>query len=441
MAFLPQDIIATKRDGNRLSKEQIHLWIKAVSQDKVTNAQIAALNMAILLKGMDYDEMAFLTEAMSRSGDIINWKEHIDNHPVVDKHSTGGVGDKTSFFIAPILAALNCYVPMISGRSLGHTGGTLDKLEAIKGFSVQMEMPDFIKNVKKNRLAIIAANKNMAPADGRIYAIRDETATVTSQPLIVSSILSKKMAAGVQNLIMDVKYGIGSFNKTKENAQNLAEALTKTAQYAGLNCHAMITDMNETLGFTIGNSLEIKEIVDGFNHKDKREERLWQISKALAAQALLTAHMETDFQKAEQKVEEVIHNGLAAEYFEKMIHAQGGPHNFLSQADDYLPKAPVQIDIFSPSEGYITEQDCYKLAIMNIHLGGGRTHKEQKLDYSVGFSNIQKIGHYVDNQTPLLTLHASNREDREKLQKEIQSAFVISSQKPSVQSPILDVIA
>ncbi len=440
MKFLPQDIISVKRDKNALTAEHIQYWVESVSKGEISDSQIAALNMAILLNGMDYNEVALLTKAMSHSGEVIDWRKHIGDAPVLDKHSTGGVGDKTSFLIAPILAALNCYVPMISGRSLGHTGGTLDKLEAIEGLSVHMELADFIANIKKNRLAIIAANKNMAPADGRIYAVRDETATVSSQPLIVSSILSKKMAAGVQNLIMDVKYGIGSFNKTREAAKNLAEALTKTAQFAGLHCHALITDMNETLGFSIGNSLEIFEIIDGFNHKEKREQRLWQVSQSLAAQALIIAGIESDSQKAQQKVNAVIDNGKAAEFFETMIHSQGGPHNLLSQADKYLPKAPVQIDVYSNAAGYITAQDCYKLAMMNIRLGGGRTHKEQKLDYSVGFTNIQKIGQYVDNQTPLLRLHAASDDDAQMIVKELQSAFVIGDEKPIEQNPILDVI-
>lgn len=438
MNFLPQDIIAHKREGKALSMEQIQLWIKAVSQNKVSDAQIAALNMAILLKGMDYNETAFLTKAMSRSGDVINWHEHIGHEPIVDKHSTGGVGDKTSFLIAPILAALGCYVPMISGRSLGHTGGTLDKLEAIKGFSVDMSLEDFTAHIKKNRLAIIAANKNMAPADGRIYAVRDETATVTSEPLIVSSILSKKMAAGVQNLIMDVKYGLGSFNKTKEEAQQIAKSLTLTARHAGLNCEALITDMNETLGFSIGNSLEILEIINIFNHKDKCEKRLWQVSEALTAHGLIMAGLACDMNEAKQKINQVMDNGKAAEFFEKMVHSQGGPHDLLSRPYDYLPKAPIQMDIYPENAGYIKAQDCYKLAHINIQLGGGRAHKEQKLDLSVGFDNIQKIGQYVDTKTPLLTLHAANEEQARAVEKQLRSAFVISAEAVEVTNPVLE---
>ncbi|MFV0431274.1 MAG: thymidine phosphorylase [Alphaproteobacteria bacterium] len=443
MQFLPQDIIARKRDGFALLQEHIDDWIAAVVHDEVSDAQIAALNMAIVLNGMETEEIAYLTQAMAYSGNVINWPSYGVNGIMVDKHSTGGVGDKTSFLVAPILAACGCYVPMISGRGLGHTGGTLDKLESIPNFRTQLSEDEFAHHVQQNRLAIVSATQNIAPADRRIYAVRDVTATVPSLALIVSSILSKKIASGTQNLVMDVKLGTGGFNQDIETARNLAQMLVKTAELASIKCRAVLSDMNEILGHYAGNSLEILEVIEWFNGKGGRDIRLTELSMELASQSLMSAGLEDNIASAREKIRSVIDNGRAAEYFERMIQAQSGISNILSDYKKYLPQAPYIHDVYAQNAGFITAQDCRSLGLVIVKLGGGRSRPNQKLDLSVGLSHICKVGDFVDEQTPLLSIHAASLEDALHLEQEVIAAFEVSDNAPINHNPnpILEVIS
>lgn len=442
MEYLPQDIIARKRDGFALSHDSINEWIAAVVTGDVSDAQIAALNMAILLNGMEMDEIAQLTRAMGNSGDVISWLEHNIEGAIVDKHSTGGVGDKTSFLVAPILAACGCYVPMISGRGLGHTGGTLDKLEAIPGFRVNISEDEFIGLVQKNHLAIISANSNMAPADKRIYAVRDVTATVPSEALVTSSILSKKYAAGIKNLVMDIKVGNGAISKDTDTARALAQTIVQTAQLANISCRAVLSDMNEVLGRHAGNSLEILEIIEWYNGKS-RDMRLSEVSMELAAQALIGAKQAADVSSAREQVRQVIDDGTAAEYFERMVYGQSGISNILSSYKKYLPKAPVIHDVYSPDFGIITKQNCEQLGMIIVKLNGGRHYTDQVIDYSVGLSHIREVGDFIDAQTPLLSIHAATKEDALKVEADVLSCFEIEEKAKMIspQNPILEIIS
>ncbi len=434
MKHLPIEIIASKRDGNTLSALVIEDWINGIASEEVSDAQIAAFTMAVFLQGMDETEITSMTLAMMRSGYVMDWKAYgLEDATIVDKHSTGGVGDKTSFLIAPILAACDCYVPMISGRGLGHTGGTLDKLEAIKDFKVDYTKEEFASQVKEHKLAIVSAGSDIAPADKRIYAVRDVTATTACLPLITSSILSKKMAAGLKALSLDVKTGHGAFLPKFEDSQTLAQTIVGVARQAGLPCHALITDMNANLGYHAGNSLEILEIIDWFNKPDQREQRLTDITIALCVHGLLAAGKASSENEAEAMVNKVIQNGQAAEYFERLISLQSGHHHFLSDYANLMPKAPICVDLFADQEGLITMQDSRQLGMAIIKLGGGRKTSGQKLDHSVGLANVKTIGDRVDANTPLMQIHARSLDDAHMVQDMIKNAFVIDPNAVAVE--------
>ncbi len=443
MDYLPIEIIASKRDGNILNASMIEDWIAGIASGEVSDAQIAAFTMAVFLQGMNEAEITAMTLAMMHSGHVMDWKTYgLDDAPIVDKHSTGGVGDKTSFLIAPILAACDCYVPMVSGRGLGHTGGTLDKLEAIKNFKVDYSKEEFAKQVKEHKAAIVSAGSDIAPADKRIYAVRDVTATTACLPLITSSILSKKMSAGLKGLVMDVKTGHGAFLPQFEDSQKLARAIVGVAKQAGLPCHALITDMNANLGYHAGNSLEILEIIDWFNKPDQRDQRLTDITVALCAHGLLAVGKAKTEDEAKAMVHNVIENGQAAEYFERLISLQSGHHHFLSDYDNLMPKAPVCIDLFADQEGVITMQDSRELGMAIIKLGGGRKTSGQKLDHAVGLANIKTIGDKVDAQTPLMQIHARNLDDAHMVEDMIKKAFTIdpSAKTADSISAIMEII-
>jgi len=334
------DVIRTKRDGGALSAEQIQVFVDGLADGSIPTEQVSALAMAIFLNSMSFEEAGLLTSKMAASGTVLDWdKEDLDG-PVVDKHSTGGVGDKVSFLLAPIAAAAGCYVPMISGRGLGHTGGTKDKVEAIPGYDSMPDFDLFRNTVKKVGCAIIGQTEDLAPADRRFYSIRDVTGTVESVPLITASILSKKIAAGLQGLVMDVKVGTGAFMDSHERAVELANSIIATANSAGLKTHALITDMNEVLGTTAGNALEIAESMR-FLRNEEREPRLEDITLALCAEMVLIGGLEDDRGAARKRCEDAITSGRAAEIFGRMAAALGGPSDFVERYDSYLATAPV----------------------------------------------------------------------------------------------------
>ena len=422
-----QNIIQKKRDEITLEEEEINSFIKGITEGLLSDAQIAAMSMAIFLNGMNVEETVNLTKAMTRSGKILKWENIIDNSFVCDKHSTGGVGDKVSFILAPIIAACGGYVPMISGRGLGHTGGTLDKFDCIPGYNTQPDIDKFQKIVKKIGCAIIGQTSNLAPADKKLYAIRDVVGTVESIPLITSSILSKKIAAGIKSLILDVKVGNGSFNPTKKIANKLAKSLVKVAKNSGLKCTAIITDMNQVLGFNAGHSLEVVECINYLTGTNKNK-RLESITNKLSAELLCMNDSNLTMDSALEKILIVLNNGKAAEKFEKMVASLGGPKNILSEYKKILPNAKYNEEIFSDHIGYVKSILTRELGMQLIELGGGRKSITDKIDYSVGFSSVIGVGTQVDNKTPLLKIHAKNKEDINKIKNNIKNCFVISDQ-------------
>ena len=399
------DIIRAKRDGAELADEQIQFLVDGLADESIPAEQVSALAMAVFLNSMTFDEAAKLTLAMAASGTVLDWSAEGLDGPVVDKHSTGGVGDKVSFMLAPIAAACGCYVPMISGRGLGHTGGTTDKAEAIPGYNTAPDFATFKKVVKVAGCAVIGQTTDLAPADRRFYAIRDVTGTVESVPLITASILSKKIAAGLDSLVMDVKVGSGAFMESYERAIELAESIIATAARARLKTHALITDMNQVLGTTAGNALEIAEVVR-YLRDDERDSRLDAVTLGLCAEMLIVSGIESDRDNALKRCDEAVSSGRAAGVFAAMCASLGGPKDFMESSDSHLAKAPVTQAVHA--NGYLAKIDTRAVGNAIIELGGGRRKVGEALDLSVGFSNMAPIGTLLDSETPLAVVHAAS---------------------------------
>lgn len=396
------DIIDKKRNDGELTAAEIAFFIDGVVNKTIPDYQISALLMAIYFQDMTVAERKTLTMKMMESGD------RIDLSAVpgikVDKHSTGGVGDKVSLPLAAMVAAVGIPVPMISGRGLGHTGGTLDKLEAIPGMQVEISEQDFVKQVTEQGLAIIGATGDIAPADKRIYALRDVTDTVDSLPLIASSIMSKKIASGTDALVIDVKTGAGAFMKTKEQAVALAQALVEIGQSVGMQCIALITDMNQPLGYKIGNALEIEESLDLLKGQGPAD--LKELTLALGSYMVVLGQKAPDVTTAKKMLEDTIASGAALERFRAMISAQGGDSRVV---DDYslLPHAQYQIDLSAPHSGVITQIAADELGIASMLLGGGRQQASDQLDYAVGLELHKKIGDSVQEGETIVTIHSN----------------------------------
>ncbi len=363
------DVIRTKRDGGALSDDEIQFFVDGLADESIPAEQVSALAMAVVFNSMTFDEASKLTLAMASSGTVLEWRDlHLDG-PIVDKHSTGGVGDKVSFMLAPIAAACGCYVPMISGRGLGHTGGTTDKAEAIPGYNTAPDFATFRQVVKDVGCAIIGQTADLAPADRRFYAIRDITATIESVPLITASILSKKIAAGLDSLVMDIKIGSGAFMKTPERARKLAERIIATAATADLKTHVLVTDMNEALGRTAGNALEIAEVIR-YLRDEQREARLDAAVLGPCAEMLIVTGMESDRVVATQRCDDAVTSGRALEIFGKMVAALGGPSDFIENSSTHLVEAPVVRPVHAA--GYLTTVNVRGVGHAIIELGGGR---------------------------------------------------------------------
>lgn len=421
------DVIRTKRDGGELSDEQIQFFVDGLADESIPAEQVSALAMAVVFNSMTFDEAAKLTLAMASSGTVLEWQDLQLDGPVVDKHSTGGVGDKVSFMLAPIAAACGCHVPMISGRGLGHTGGTTDKAEAIPGYNTAPDFPTFRQVVKSVGCAIIGQTADLAPADRRLYAIRDVTATVESVPLITASILSKKIAAGLDALVMDVKVGTGAFMKTPERARKLAESIIATAAMADLPTHVLITDMNEVLGRTAGNALEIAETVR-YLQNDEREARLDAAVIGLCAEMLIAAGAESDRATAEKRCDDAITSGRAAEVFGRMVAALGGPTDFMEASSKYLAAAPVIRPVHA--NGYLTAVDVRAVGNAIIELGGGRHTVGEKLDLSVGLGDVARVGTLLDGEVPLAMVHAASEDAALQAERLLLAACTIGEQAP-----------
>jgi thymidine phosphorylase len=405
--MLAQEIIRIKRDGGALSPAQIESFVRGLVDRSWSEGQVAALAMAVCLRGMDRSECVGLTRAMTHSGQVLDWHSANLRGPVLDKHSTGGVGDKVSLVLAPIVAACGGVVPMISGRGLGHTGGTLDKLASLPGYSIAPSRAVLLKVLREAGCAIVGASARIAPADRRLYAVRDVTATVESVPLITASILSKKLAAGLQSLVMDVKVGNGAFCADITAARTLATSLVEVANGAGLPTQALITDMNQVLGLSAGNALEVQESI-AFLTGAAREPRLLEVTIALALRMLRLGGLAADDADAERRVHQALSSGAAAECFARMVAGLGGPADVLAQGGKWLPQAPVQRVVPAPRSGVLAAMDTRALGLAVVGLGGGRRRASDAVDSRVGFAAVLPLGHAVQAGDPLAIVHAAS---------------------------------
>jgi len=427
MTLLPQEVIAKKRDGEPLSGEDIDGFIAGLTQGKVTDAQAAAFAMAVYFQNMDLDERVALTLAMRDSGRVLDWSD-LDG-PVIDKHSTGGVGDNVSLMLAPILAACGAYVPMISGRGLGHTGGTLDKFDAIPGYKTNPDIATLRKVVGEVGCAIIGQTDDLAPADRRLYAIRDVTATVENISLITASILSKKLAAGLDSLILDVKTGTGAFMKTLEDAEGLAQSLVSVANGAGMTTGALITDMNEPLASAAGNWLEVVNAIDFLTGK-KRDARLEAITLALCAHGLVLGGGALDFEDGMLRAQMALNSGAAAEKFFAMVAALGGPADLEAHYEASPHAAPVMRDVFLDDNGFVSSIDTRGVGMAVVVLGGGRTNPADTIFYGVGFDRLAGLGAKIDSRTPIARLHARDADTADQAAARLKAAYRLAETAP-----------
>ncbi len=408
--MLIQEIIKQKRDKHSLSNEAIGEYIKGVTDNSVSEGQIAAMCMAIYFNRMTIAERTALTLAMRDSGRVLQWAAANLDGPIVDKHSTGGVGDVVSLMLAPMVAACGAYVPMISGRGLGHTGGTLDKLSAIPGFDT-FPKPEKLKHIVKTAgAAIIGQTADLAPADKRIYAARDVTATVESIDLITASILSKKLAEGLDSLVMDIKVGNGAFMPTYADSLALAQSIVDVANHAGCQTTALLTDMNQVLASSAGNAVEVRESVQ-YLRGEHINPRLHAINMALCEQLLINGKLAKDKADANIQLQSALDSGKAAECFAKMVTEQGGPTDFVDNYDNYLAKAKVVKPLFAPCTGTLQNMDTRSIGVAVIGLGGGRRVASDNIDVSVGYDQILALGTTVTKDTPLAVIHANDEND------------------------------
>ena len=432
--FLPQEVIRAKRNGARLGDADIERFVAGITDGSIGDGQAAALAMAVFFNGMDLDERVALTRAMAQSGDMMHWNRAELHGPVVDKHSTGGVGDKVSLMLAPLVAACGAHVPMISGRGLGHTGGTLDKLESIPGYRAKPDVDLFHKVVAEVGCAIIGQTSNLAPADGRLYAIRDVTATVESIPLITASILSKKLAAGLDALVMDVTFGNGAFMSDLQQAEELAQSIVSVARHAGLMTNALLTDMNQVLGRTAGNSLEVIESVEWLTGAAD-DPRLTEVVLALGAEMLVLGDLDQDLAEARRRLVEARESGRAAERFQQMVTALGGP-DLLTDPSDVFDRAPISRPVHVAADGFVESVDTRAVGLAVVALGGGRVRIEDAIDHVVGLTEIAAIGERVGPDRPLAVVHARTAPAAGQAAEVLRAAYRIAAD-PGSSGPVV----
>lgn len=431
--MLPQEIIRAKRDGRALTTQEITFFVRGITEGYVTEGQISALAMAIFFNGMSRDEAVALTLGMRDSGTVLVWSDLPG--PVVDKHSTGGVGDNVSLMLAPIVAACGAFVPMISGRGLGHTGGTLDKMDSIPGYVSQPDNSLFRKVVLGVGTAIIGQTSDLAPADKRFYGIRDVTATVESIPLITASILSKKLAAGLQSLVLDVKTGNGAFMAKSRDAVKLAESLVAVANGAGLKTTALITDMNQSLASAAGNAVEVMNGVQFL--RGKRDARLEDVTLALAAEMLVSTGIAKSVKEGLALSQQSLDSGKAAEVFARMVSGLGGPADFMEKAEDYLPAAPIIVDVPSPQDGFVSSVATRDLGLAVVALGGGRTRPQDKVDHAVGLTDLLPIGASVNKGDAIAKVHARSKDAADEAIKAVISAYGLAAKRPALTDAVV----
>ncbi|MDW2185557.1 thymidine phosphorylase [Vibrio sp. 1733] len=425
--YLPQEIIRKKRDGEVLTADEINFFIQGVANNTVSEGQIAAFAMTIFFNEMTMDERIALTCAMRDSGMVIDWSHMNFGGPIVDKHSTGGVGDVTSLMLGPMVAACGGFVPMISGRGLGHTGGTLDKLESIPGYNITPSNDVFGQVTKDAGVAIIGQTGDLAPADKRVYATRDITATVDNISLITASILSKKLAAGLESLVMDVKVGSGAFMPTYEASEELAKSIVAVANGAGTKTTAILTDMNQVLASSAGNAVEVREAVR-FLTGEYRNPRLLEVTMASCAEMLVLGKLAENTEDARAKLMEVLDNGKAAECFGKMVAGLGGPADFVENYDNYLEKAEIIKPVYATETGIVSAMDTRAIGMAVVAMGGGRRVATDEIDYAVGFDEFIRLGEVADSDKPLAVIHARTEEQWEDAAKALRSAIKVGGE-------------
>lgn len=425
--YLPQEIIRKKRDCEVLTADEINFFIQGVANNTVSEGQIAAFAMTIFFNEMTMDERIALTCAMRDSGMVIDWSHMNFGGPIVDKHSTGGVGDVTSLMLGPMVAACGGFVPMISGRGLGHTGGTLDKLESIPGYNITPSNDVFGQVTKDAGVAIIGQTGDLAPADKRVYATRDITATVDNISLITASILSKKLAAGLESLVMDVKVGSGAFMPTYEASEELAKSIVAVANGAGTKTTAILTDMNQVLASSAGNAVEVREAVR-FLTGEYRNPRLLEVTMASCAEMLVLGKLAENTEDARAKLMEALDNGKAAACFGKMVAGLGGPADFVENYDNYLEKAEIIKPVYATETGIVSAMDTRAIGMAVVAMGGGRRVATDEIDYAVGFDEFIRLGEVADSDKPLAVIHARSEEQWEEAAKALRSAIKVGGE-------------
>ncbi len=423
------DLIEKKRDGHELTTEEINFIIKGYTEGSIPDYQVSALTMAIIFRGMSEQERADLTMAMVESGDQIDLSQI--NGIKVDKHSTGGVGDTTTLVLGPLVASVGVPVAKMSGRGLGHTGGTIDKLESVKGFHVELDNNKFIELVNKNKLAVIGQSGNLTPADKKLYALRDVTGTVESIPLIASSIMSKKIAAGADAIVLDVKTGAGAFMKTLEDSRELAKAMVRIGRNVGRKTMAVISDMSQPLGYAIGNALEVKEAIDTL--KGEGPEDLTELCLTLGSYMVLLAEKATTLKEARVLLENAIKDGSALEKLKVFLSSQGGDASVVEDPSK-LPQAQYTFELEAKQDGYVSEITANEVGTAAMLLGAGRATKDSVIDLAVGLVLRKKIGDQVKQGESLVTIY-SNFEDVSEVRKKLYEHIKISASK--VEQPIL----
>jgi thymidine phosphorylase len=422
--MLPQEVIRRKRDGEPLAAEEVAFIVEGLTSGAVSEGQAAAFAMAVFFRGMSRDEAVALTVAMRDSGTVLDWSDL--SGPVLDKHSTGGVGDNVSLMLAPALAVCGAFVPMISGRGLGHTGGTLDKLDSIPGYNTAPDNVLFRNVVKDVGCAVIGQTADLAPADKRLYAIRDVTATVESVPLITASILSKKLAAGLGGLVLDVKTGTGAFMQKLEDSRSLAKSLVEVANGAGLPTSALITDMNEPLATAAGNAVEVLNAVE-FLTGAHVDDRLWNVTVALGGELLAVGRLAASAAEGRPQIEAAFRSGRAAEIFGRMVAALGGPKDFVEGPDKYLKAASVVRDVSPKGEGTVAAIDTRAIGLAVVELGGGRTRPTDAIDHSVGFTKLAGLGATVGRDAPLGVVHARDAAAADRATEALRAAYTLGT--------------
>ena len=423
----PQDVIRKKRDGLNLTGDEIEFFIDGVTRGTIADYQISALLMAIFLNGMNETEQAQLTQAMLHSGSTLDFSSI--QKPKADKHSTGGVGDKTSLLIAPMVAACGVCVPMISGRGLGHTGGTLDKLESIPGYRVDLSASEFERVLIDVGYAMSGQTAELAPADKKMYALRDATATVEAIPLIVASIISKKGAAGLEAMVIDVKFGSGAFMREDDQARALAHALVKTGNSCGIRTRALLTDMNQPLGQAVGNSIEVKECIELLRGEaDERAQPVLDLSIELSAHMLVLSHVDSDIDAARTRLRNIVSSGEALERFRRNVEAQGGDPRVCDDPVNILPLVTQTFRVESPRSGFITKVNTAEIGYAIASIGGGRVRIDDAIDPSVGFIADVRIGDQVGDEVSLGTIYCSDDTKAREAAARIQAAYEVGDQ-------------